>query len=54
MFALLAALVFALKLFKVQIGDVDMLYLGLLLIALHLGLNQYVRTAYTNYRGNPQ
>ena len=35
MFALLSALVFLLKMLHVQLGDVDMIALGLFLLALH-------------------
>ncbi len=50
MFAFLAAIVFFLDLVKVKIGTVDMVVLGLLLIALHLAVGGPVIPSAVSWR----
>jgi hypothetical protein len=44
MFAVLALLVFVLALFDVTIGSIDLVILGLALVAAHLAFGSYVPT----------
>lgn len=41
MFALIAALLFFLDLVKVKLGDIDLVVLGLLALAIHLALGAW-------------